>query len=115
MFFAAFLTSFTFVARRANPPLGGLQPQGSVKPMVSLVCRIVNSKGCGVGVEVGTGVGVLVGGTGVFVDVGIGVFVSVDTGFALGVGIGELQPKRTKATTTSPKSLILCIMFLQSH
>ena len=71
------------------------------------------------GVGVGTGVGVLVGGgAGVSVGASMGVFVGTGNGLVLGLGVGELQPKRAKAVVanaTNTTSLILGIIFLQSH
>jgi hypothetical protein len=49
------------VARRANPPARGSQPQGSVYPHPSLVYSTVNENGPGVGVGTGGGVWVAVG------------------------------------------------------
>ena len=61
----------------------------------------------------GTGVGVLVdGGRGVFVGAGKAVFVGAgravsggaSEGFELGLGVGELQPRRAKPTAASATS-----------
>ena len=59
--------------------------------------------GAGRAVFVGTGMGVLVGG-GVFVGAGRAVFVDVGKGFELGLGVGELHPKRIKPTAASATS-----------
>ena len=34
------------LARRANPPFGGFQPQDTASPMTSLVCRMVSATAC---------------------------------------------------------------------
>jgi len=105
------------VARRANPPLGTPQPQGSISPITSLVCNTVNSMPCPGG-TVGSGRGVsacaAVGGTtGVARDASAACGCKVGSGAMIVAG-GKVepgagaQPDSTNPPSSSPISPRLC-------